>query len=228
MLIKCFKKSSFRDSHFPSLSPRAPQWVLNPILGRCFISCGTLLQQISKSFAERPAWGSCRLGPVPGTLIPATQNFFPCLLRTRLPQEPGWERSHVCGVWSPLLLLCLCLFFHRKHQQLPVWSAKGSIHRILFSKSSTQRNLQGCGFPAAEHVCFEQPALLGVQAGVSLLQPPQHGQGWRRSAQQSLVYPGNLGGCCGPQMPVNFSGQLTDSWIEQAVGCQAELGEKVQ
>lgn len=168
MLIKCFKKSSFRNSPFSSLSPAPapgdlvlPGGRSHPILGRCFLSCGTLLQQISKSFAERPVWGSCRLGPVPGTLIPVTHDFFPCLLRARLPREPGWERSHVWGVRSHSLLLCLCLFFHCKHQQLPIWSVKGSIHRISFLKSSTQRNLQGCGFPAAEHVCFEEPALLG-------------------------------------------------------------------
>lgn len=180
MLIKCLKKLSFRNSPFSAPSPHPVSWRprASPVgahissSGDACISRGTFLQQISKSFAKRPAQGSCRLGPVPGALIPGTHHFFPWLLRTGLHQDLGWESSHVWGVQSSLLLLRLDLSFHLKHQQLPSYSAnKGTYTLPCFKKNGKGRNIQGSGFPLAEHVCFKHTALLESQnqlSGISL------------------------------------------------------------
>lgn len=141
MVIKCFKKLSFRNSPFSSPSPlpvswrpRAPQFEPTSHLREMF---AFLVAQV---LCDATCPGFCRLGPVPGALVPGTHRFFPCLRRTGLHREPGWESSRVWAAQSRSLLLRLDLFFHLKHQRLLSYSAnKGTYTLPYFFKKRQEK-----------------------------------------------------------------------------------------
>lgn len=163
MLIKCFKKLSFRNSPFSSLSPHPVSWrPCAPQFQHTSRLWETLASLVAPSssryqspFAERPAQGCCRLGPVPAALIPGTQI--------------SWGPGAGMGKFSCLgcsLPLRLDLFFLLKHRWLPPYSANRGTYPLPYCKpNSKQRSLRGSSLLLAERVCCK--AGLCLQLGVS-------------------------------------------------------------
>lgn len=146
MLIKCFKKLSFRNSPFSSPSPhpvswrpRAPHFARTSHLRQTFASLVALSSSRYQSPVRRdlpgvPAgWGLSRARSSLGRTVSSHVS------EVRAAPGVGWERSRVWDVQSPSRLLRLHLVCHLEHRWLPSHGANKGTDTLPYLKKKKQR-----------------------------------------------------------------------------------------